>query len=123
MLIGDVGWETWEELDVAASGGKNFGWPCNEGTHVTRAIRVPALPTATAARSHAVEPGARDRADRGLEPHRRSQSSPPGISGDAAIGGQSTAATSIPRRTAISSSTATTWALGSRFARLDGSTT
>ena len=31
LYIGDVGWNTWEELDVAAAGGLNFGWPCNEG--------------------------------------------------------------------------------------------
>ena len=33
VLIGDVGWGTWEELDIARNGGKNFGWPCYEGTH------------------------------------------------------------------------------------------
>lgn len=31
LVIGDVGWLTWEELNVAASGGLNFGWPCYEG--------------------------------------------------------------------------------------------
>jgi len=31
LYIGDVGWETWEELDVARSPGLNFGWPCYEG--------------------------------------------------------------------------------------------
>ena len=31
VCIGDVGWNTWEELDVAARGGLNFGWPCYEG--------------------------------------------------------------------------------------------
>ena len=31
LYVGDVGWNTWEEIDVAASGGKNFGWPCYEG--------------------------------------------------------------------------------------------
>src|SRR4029078_5313856 len=28
--IGDVGWNTWEEVNVGAAGG-NFGWPCYEG--------------------------------------------------------------------------------------------
>ncbi|MDQ6907407.1 MAG: PQQ-dependent sugar dehydrogenase, partial [Chloroflexota bacterium] len=28
--LGDVGWDTWEEVNVATSGG-NFGWPCYEG--------------------------------------------------------------------------------------------
>jgi glucose/arabinose dehydrogenase len=29
-MIGDVGWNTWEELNLAAPGA-NFGWPCFEG--------------------------------------------------------------------------------------------
>ncbi|HXF56088.1 MAG TPA: PQQ-dependent sugar dehydrogenase, partial [Actinomycetota bacterium] len=28
--LGDVGWNTWEEIDVATPGA-NFGWPCYEG--------------------------------------------------------------------------------------------
>lgn len=31
LYIGDVGWNKWEEIDVAATGGANFGWPCYEG--------------------------------------------------------------------------------------------
>ena len=31
LYIGDVGWNTWEEIDVATSAGDNFGWPCWEG--------------------------------------------------------------------------------------------
>lgn len=31
LFIGDVGWEEWEELDVAKVGGLDFGWPCSEG--------------------------------------------------------------------------------------------
>ncbi len=30
LMISDVGWNTWEELDSCA-GGENFGWPCREG--------------------------------------------------------------------------------------------
>jgi glucose/arabinose dehydrogenase len=33
LYLGDVGWETWEEVDVAKVGGLNFGWPCHEGFH------------------------------------------------------------------------------------------
>jgi glucose/arabinose dehydrogenase len=33
LYIGDVGWESWEEIDRAA-GGENFGWPCFEGDGV-----------------------------------------------------------------------------------------
>ncbi|MEM8560172.1 MAG: PQQ-dependent sugar dehydrogenase, partial [Bacteroidota bacterium] len=31
LFIGDVGWTMWEELNVATTGGQNFGWPCYEG--------------------------------------------------------------------------------------------
>lgn len=30
LLISDVGWSTWEEIELCA-GGENFGWPCFEG--------------------------------------------------------------------------------------------
>ncbi len=30
LVIGDVGWATWEEVELAY-GGENFGWPCYEG--------------------------------------------------------------------------------------------
>jgi glucose/arabinose dehydrogenase len=31
LYIADVGWDTWEEVDVADAPGRNFGWPCFEG--------------------------------------------------------------------------------------------
>jgi glucose/arabinose dehydrogenase/chitodextrinase len=30
LYVGDVGWNTYEEVDIA-NGGENFGWPCWEG--------------------------------------------------------------------------------------------
>lgn len=31
ILIGDVGWTKYEEIDVSRVGAENFGWPCREG--------------------------------------------------------------------------------------------
>ena len=31
LLVGDVGESSWEEIDDAAGGGRNFGWPLREG--------------------------------------------------------------------------------------------
>jgi glucose/arabinose dehydrogenase len=31
LFVGDVGEATWEEIDRAATGGRNFGWPLREG--------------------------------------------------------------------------------------------
>jgi len=31
LYIGDVGWSTWEDLNISVYGGENFGWPVFEG--------------------------------------------------------------------------------------------
>jgi PKD repeat protein/glucose/arabinose dehydrogenase len=31
LIIGDVGWTQWEEINVCSEGGMNFGWPLFEG--------------------------------------------------------------------------------------------
>ncbi|MGH7291200.1 MAG: PQQ-dependent sugar dehydrogenase, partial [Myxococcota bacterium] len=31
LFLGDVGWDSWEEIEVAATGGINFGWPIFQG--------------------------------------------------------------------------------------------
>jgi glucose/arabinose dehydrogenase/chitodextrinase len=31
LYMGDVGWGTWEDLNVCSAPGQNFGWPCYEG--------------------------------------------------------------------------------------------
>jgi glucose/arabinose dehydrogenase len=35
IVVGDVGWKTREEVDLLSTGGKNYGWPCYEGTQQT----------------------------------------------------------------------------------------
>lgn len=35
LLVGDVGWGTWEEIDVITQKGRSWGWPCYEGSSRT----------------------------------------------------------------------------------------
>ena len=46
LFTGDVGWDTWEEINVIpAGGGVNLGWPCYEGCRPAAGLRgVPAVP-------------------------------------------------------------------------------
>lgn len=40
LYIGDVGWRTYEELDIATAPGQNFGWPIFEGVKYEKADRA-----------------------------------------------------------------------------------
>jgi hypothetical protein len=42
FYVGDVGWNTWEEVDVVRTPGANYGWPCFEGPGA-----APAYPSAS----------------------------------------------------------------------------
>jgi glucose/arabinose dehydrogenase len=46
IFIADVGWEHYEEVDIATQGGQNFGWPYFEGdwTYVTNECGPPPPP-------------------------------------------------------------------------------
>jgi len=35
LMVGDVGWNQYEELDAVSQGGGDYGWPCYEATHRT----------------------------------------------------------------------------------------
>ena len=88
LYVGDVGWNTWEEIDVVRTPGRNFGWPCYEGPearadyqaatpahHGCESIGTPGNPapaTAPTAWFHHQQP---------------SLSSPPGVRGGVVAGG------------------------------------
>jgi glucose/arabinose dehydrogenase len=48
LYIGDVGWTTWEEINVARSPGQNFGWPIWEGLGLNWAYPSLITPNITA---------------------------------------------------------------------------
>lgn len=44
LLVGDVGWVVWEELNVVTAPGQNFGWPVFEGQDVHTSYAVADTP-------------------------------------------------------------------------------
>ncbi len=56
IILGDVGWLSWEEIDVG--GGRNFGWPCYEGLVHQPEYASAAGTAATCAALYAQEPAA-----------------------------------------------------------------
>ena len=88
LYVSDVGWRTWEECNVASSGGKNFGWPCYEGPAASTAYQ-----TAAPARQGCASIGTADNPGVLTAPlityHHSvpSLSQPQGITGNAATGG------------------------------------
>ena len=45
IYIGDVGWQDWEEINVATTGGLNFGWPLYEGLEEQQYYFYTGVPT------------------------------------------------------------------------------
>ncbi|MCB2378412.1 PQQ-dependent sugar dehydrogenase [Hymenobacter sp. BT635] len=41
MFLNDVGQNTWEEIDDATTGGRNFGWPATEGATTATGVTSP----------------------------------------------------------------------------------
>jgi glucose/arabinose dehydrogenase len=88
LYIGDVGWDSFEEVDVARFGGLNFGWPCFEGPN----SNTPYLANPPShngcdsfgTSSNPEEPTAPFSSWQHLDP---SQGDPPGFIGNCAISG------------------------------------
>ena len=97
LYIGDVGWTTWEEQNVATAGGRNFGWPCYEGIGQNGSYQG-------ASPSHhgcgtiggASNPGTLTPPIIAYHHSSASQGTPPGFAGNAATGGAFYTATTYP---------------------------
>lgn len=57
LVIGDVGWNNWEEINVARFGGENFGWPCFEGVPQQAAYQLYNTPDPNKVDCHDALPG------------------------------------------------------------------
>ncbi len=88
LYIGEVGWGTWEEMNVATGPGMNFGWPCVEGFNPQ-----PAYQAATPAHNGCGSVGSATNPSTWSKPvsvwHHSSPalSVPPGVYGVASVGG------------------------------------
>ncbi len=99
IVLGDVGWNTWEEMNVVTAPGQNFGWPCVEGP---QSDPGPGYATATPAHNGCGSVGsgtnpAPYRAPAAYWNHGNPNLSvPPGYVGAAAVGGIFYTSTSYP---------------------------
>src|SRR5262249_52278996 len=88
LYVGDVGWDTLEELDVVRFGGPNLGWPCFEGPASNgQSVATPPAHNGCASfgtSSNPEEPPAPFASWHHLDP---SQSDPPGFIGNCVISG------------------------------------
>ena len=94
LLIGDVGWFLWEELDVCR-GGENFGWPCRDGPEAGAAFLGYEAPPGPLALPDCATPAAGTLTDPALAWHHDEPAElvPPGVhagggfTGSCAVGG------------------------------------
>lgn len=101
LYIGNTGWNTIEELEVAAAPGPSFGWPCMEGNNNTTYQGVVSLPTGNAnvlcsAAPNPENPSVRIGPKLWWHHTNGAMSNPVGWTGDTAIMGDFYTATSFP---------------------------
>ena len=88
IYLGDVGQDTWEEADIARTGGINFGWPCYEG-----AFQSPPFQSASPAHTDCSSYGTSANPNNPTLPNLSwnhtdgTYSNPPGLTGNCSIGG------------------------------------
>lgn len=88
LYIGEVGWTAYEELDVARAGGRNFGWPCFEGSGANSSYQGASPAHHGCGTIGTAENPATHSAPLSWWHHATdSQSNPPGFHGNAAVGG------------------------------------
>lgn len=97
LFIGDVGWETWEEFDIATQPGQNFGWPCYEGLTFNTPYQA-ATPSHNGCGSvgTATNPNPWKLPESVWHHYTSSLSVPPGVFGVASVGGMFYARTTWP---------------------------
>jgi PKD repeat protein len=95
LYIGDVGWATWEEQNIATVSQRNFGWPCYEGigTNSSYTSLSPAHDGCGTIGSRGVLTSPKI-----TYPHGSGTSTPPGIQGNTAIGGAFYTASIYPQQ-------------------------
>jgi len=97
VYVGEVGWNAWEEVNVARPGGRNFGWPCYEGQGAQ-----PSYQAATPSHGDCGSIGSADDPASPTQPliwwehNNPALGTPPGFAGQCSIGGLFYSGTSWP---------------------------
>lgn len=89
LYLGDVGWTTWEEVNVANAPGRNFGWPCFEGLFANAEYQA-ATPLHSDCSTIGTPPNPSPNTPPIASFHhvQASMSSPPGTVGGVSVGGR-----------------------------------
>lgn len=89
LLVGDVGWGAWEELDIVNTGGLNMGWPCIEGPLPNSSYTAGTQPSGVGCTAYGspLDPVAPTGPQLWWSHSQNALSQPPGATGAAIVGG------------------------------------
>lgn len=102
LYIGDVGWNTTEELNIVRQGALNYGWPCFEGPYSQAAyqgVTSTAWPNPNvicSASLNSENPQAKTSPNLWWDHSNGANSNPPGLVGNCSVGGVFYTGTSYP---------------------------